>query len=147
LLYGLASLNRRWPSRAGHSDGRQKRGAGEARASRGHNYVPLPCARVLAEVVRSDWERAFRQLEAQRSDGRRYRNLLEAVEVVTAELRARVGQNFTVDELLRAYADVERWGREAVAERAAYEGWSRDLALVEDAAFHLYARGASDFEP
>jgi hypothetical protein len=107
----------------------------------------LPCAPVLAEVVRSDWERAFRQLESHRDDARRYRNLLAAVEVVTGELRARVGQTFTVDELVRAYGDVERWGREAVAERAPYDGWSRDLALVEDAAFHLYARGAIDFEP
>jgi hypothetical protein len=34
-----------------------------------------------------------------------------------------------------------------VAERAPYDGWARDLALVEDAAFHVYARGALDFEP
>jgi hypothetical protein len=102
---------------------------------------------VVVEVLRSDWERAFRQLESHRADARHYRNLLAAVEVVTDELRARVGQTFTFAELLRAYSDVERWGREAVGERAAYDGWSRDLALVEDAAFHLYARGAIDFEP
>jgi hypothetical protein len=102
---------------------------------------------VSVDVVRTEWERGFQQLEAQRSDARRYRRLLAAVESVTAELRARVGQVFTTEELLEAYAGVDRWGRDAVADRAPYEGWPRDLALVEDAAFHLYARGASDFEP
>ena len=66
---------------------------------------------------------------------------------MTAELRARIGQTFTLEELVAAYADVERWGRDAVEERAPYDGWPRDLALVEDAAFHLYARGALDFKP
>jgi hypothetical protein len=102
---------------------------------------------VSAETARVDWEHAFNQLEAQKNDARRYRRLLDAVEAVTNELRARVGQTFTLDQLVAAYADVERWGRDAVAQHAAYEGWPRDLALVEDAAFHLYARGAVDFEP
>jgi len=99
------------------------------------------------QTARTDWERAFAELEAQRSDPRRYGRLLDAVDAVTAELRARIGQTFTLDQLLGVYADVERWGREAVAERAPYDGWPRDLALVQDAAFHLYARGATDFEP
>jgi hypothetical protein len=99
------------------------------------------------QTARIDWERAYAELEAQKSDPRRYGRLLGAVDAVTAELRARVGQTFTLEELVGAYADVERWGRDAVAERAPYEGWPRDLALVQDAAFHLYARGALDFEP
>jgi hypothetical protein len=99
------------------------------------------------DSTRIDWERAFRELEEQKSNPRRYRNLLDALDAVTQELRARVGQTFTLDELLGAYASVDRWGRNAVAERAPYDGWPRDLALVEDAAFHLYARGAVDFEP
>jgi hypothetical protein len=99
------------------------------------------------QTTRVDWERAYAQLEAQKNDARRYGRLLDAVEAVTAELRGRVGQTFSLEELLGAYASVERWGRDAVAERAPYDGWPRDLALVEDAAFHLYARGALDFEP
>jgi len=102
---------------------------------------------VSVETARNDWERAFAELEAQKNDQRRYRRLLDAVEAVTDALRARVGQTFTLDQLLAAYADVERWGRDAVAEHAQYEGWPRDLGLVEDAAFHLYAWGALDFEP
>jgi hypothetical protein len=99
------------------------------------------------DTTRAEWERSFAQLEAQKDDPKRYRRLLAAVDAVTAELRARVGQVFTLDELRAAYAGVERWGRDAVAENAPYDGWPRDLALVEDAAFHLYARGATDFEP
>jgi hypothetical protein len=102
---------------------------------------------VSVEAARSGWERAFAELEAQMGDPRRYARLHNAVDAVTAELRARVGQTFTLAELVRAYADVERWGRDAVAERAPYEGWPRDLALVQDAAFYVYARGAQDFTP
>ena len=101
----------------------------------------------MLDIARSDWERAYRELEDQRRNPRRYRQLLRAVEAVTQALRARVGQTYTLDQLAGAYADVERWGRTAVEEEAPYEGWARDLALVEDAAFHDYARGALDFEP
>jgi len=100
---------------------------------------------VTVETDRVDWERAYRTLE--RADARRQRNLLDAVEAVTQALRHRVGQTFTLKELADAYGSVERWGREAVEERAPYEGWARDLALVEDAAFHLYSRGAIDYGP
>jgi hypothetical protein len=99
------------------------------------------------DVVRADWDDAFRRLESERGNARRYRRLLDAVEAVTDELRARIGQTFTLDQLAAAYADVERWGREAVAEHAPYDGWTRDLALIEDAAFAMYARGASDYTP
>jgi len=34
-----------------------------------------------------------------------------------------------------------------VEEHAAYSGWPRDLSLVEDTAFYLYARGAVDYDP
>ena len=99
------------------------------------------------DLVRDEWERAFRDLEAEQPDARRYRNLLAAVEAVTQELRARIGQTFTLDELTDAYAGADRWGRDAVSERAAYDRWPRDLSLAVAAAFHLYARGATDFEP
>jgi NADPH-dependent glutamate synthase beta subunit-like oxidoreductase len=101
----------------------------------------------VLDIVRSDWERAYRALEEQKQNPRRYRQLLSAVDAVTQALRTRVGQTYTLEQLADAYADVERWGRDAVEENAQYEGWARDLALVEDAAFHDYARGALDFEP
>lgn len=108
----------------------------------------LTCPAVLSvETARIEWERAFSELEAQRDDPRRYRRLLAAVDIVTDELRARVGQTFTVEQLVSAYVSADDWGRHAVSERAPYEGWPRDLALVEGAAFHAYVRGALDFGP
>ena len=104
-------------------------------------------AAVSVATARVDWERAYNAIEAQKDDPRRYRRLLAAVDAVTAELRVRIGQTFTLEQLLESYASVDRWGRDAVAERAPYDGWPRDLALVEDAAFHVYSRGALDFEP
>ena len=98
-------------------------------------------------TARVDWERAYDQIEAQKNDPRRYGRLLAAVDAVTAELRSRIGQTFTMQQLVDCYATVERWGRHAVSERAPYDGWPRDLALVQDAAFHVYARGALDFGP
>ena len=107
----------------------------------------LASTSMSVQAARADWERGFAELEAQKDDPRRYARLLDAIEAVTAELQARIGQTFTLSELAAEYEGAERWGREAVAERAPYDGWPRDLALVEDAAFHLYARGAIDFTP
>ena len=101
----------------------------------------------MLDIVRHDWERAYRELEQQKRDPRRYRQLLRAVDAVTQALRAHVGQTYTMEQLAQAYESVERWGRHAVAEHAAYDGWARDLTLVEDAAFHTYTSGALDFEP
>ena len=96
-------------------------------------------------LVRQEWEDAHRRLESERSDPRRYRRLLEQVDVVTAELRKQIGQTYTIEELAAAYHDSDRWARAAVEERAPSPGWPRDLALVVAAAFHAYQRGAADY--
>jgi hypothetical protein len=69
------------------------------------------------------------------------------LEVVTDELRRRIGQTFTVEQLAIAYDRADAWVRDAVSEHAATPGWPRTLALVEDAAFYLYQRGAVDYAP
>jgi hypothetical protein len=97
-------------------------------------------------LIRAEWDDGERRLEAERNDRRRYELLLEQVEVVTDELRKRVGQTYTVAELAAAYRDAERWAREAVGERAPSPGWPRDLTLVLAAAFHAYQRGAVDYQ-
>ena len=97
------------------------------------------------EIVRQEWEEAHRRLESERADVRTYERRIQQVEVLTDELRRRVGQTFALRELADAYRDAERWSREAVAERAAAPHWSRDLSLVQGAAFHAYQRGAVDF--
>ena len=97
------------------------------------------------ELVRQEWEEAHRRLEQEARSGTD--PLHAQVEAVTEELRKRIGQTFTLAELARAYDDADRWVREAVAERAPSRNWPRNLALVEGAAFHRYARGAVDYKP
>jgi hypothetical protein len=99
------------------------------------------------EVARQEWEEGSRRLEAAREDGRRYGQLLELLELVLDELRKRVGQTYTLAELVAAYGDSERWAREVLAERAPTPSWTRDFTIVLAAAFDAYQRGAIDYEP
>jgi hypothetical protein len=98
-------------------------------------------------LARHEWAEGGRRLEAERGDRQRYRQLVEQVDVVTDELRRRVGGVYTVAELARAYRDADSWARQAVADRAPGPGWPRDLSLVLAAAFHAYQRGAADYMP
>ena len=98
-------------------------------------------------LARHEWEEAARRLEEERGDRRRYASLVAQVEVVTEELRKRVGGTYTLAELGAAYVDADRWARQTVEERAPSRGWPRDLALVVAAAFHACQRGAVDFAP
>ena len=99
------------------------------------------------EVARQEWEDGSRRLEAAREDARRYRQLLERLDLVLDELRKRIGQTYTLGELTTAFGESERWAREVLEERAPQSGWPRDLTLVVAAAFDAYQRGATDYEP
>jgi hypothetical protein len=99
------------------------------------------------EVARQEWQEASRRLEAAREDRPRHRQLLELLELVLDELRKRMGQTYTLAELVTAYGESERWAREVLEERATAPGWHRDLTLVLGAAFDAYQRGAIDYEP
>jgi hypothetical protein len=99
------------------------------------------------EVSRQEWEEGTRMLEASRGDGRRYQQLLELEGLVLDELRKRVGATYTLDQLVGAYGDADRWAREVLEERATAPGWARDLTTVLAAAFDVYQRGATDYEP
>jgi hypothetical protein len=103
---------------------------------------------VAADVdsARRDWEDAYRRLEAETRDPRK-EPLLRQFEVVTEELRRRVGARFTLRELADEYRRAEVWVRPAVADRAPAPGWPRTLSVVEGAAFHAYSRGAEDYRP
>jgi hypothetical protein len=99
------------------------------------------------EIARQEWVEGSRRLEAAREDDRRARQLLELVELLLDELRKRIGQTYTLRELVAAYDESERWAREVVEERAPVPGWPRDLTIVLAAAFDAYQRGAVDYEP
>ena len=103
------------------------------------------------EIARQEWQASHRRLEGAADDRRRYRALLEQVDVVTTELRRRIGQTFTLEQLAAEYARADDWARrvllgdEEVAGPAA--ATPATVALVQGAAFHLYARGAVDYAP
>lgn len=98
------------------------------------------------ETARQEWQEGHRRFREELRDPRRSKWLLSHLEQITAELRKRIGTTFTLAELADAYAGMEDWAREALADSGA-PGWARDVTLVADEAFHLYARGASDYRP
>jgi len=99
------------------------------------------------EIARGSWADAHRRLLDTRLDHARHERLMSQVDAVVAELRKRIGETFTLSELVREYARAERWVREAAGAVAEKPAELQDLALVEDAAFYLYARAAVDYEP
>ena len=100
---------------------------------------------LVLDVVRREWEDGFRRFQDLSRDRVAADRLSRQLEVVTDELRKRVGQTFTLEQLAAAYEGADDWAREAVSERAATPGWPRTLAIVQDAAFYLYQRGAVDY--
>ena len=101
----------------------------------------------VLEVVRSEWEDGYLRFQDLSRDRVAADRLSLQLEVVSDELRKRVGQTFTLDDLAAKYAAADEWVRDAVSERAPTTGWPRTLSIVQDAAFHLYQRGAVDYAP
>jgi hypothetical protein len=98
---------------------------------------------VAIENARLQWEDGYRRLNEYASDRPTYERLLAEVGVLIDELNRRVGQTFTLAELAAAYDDADRWLLEVLPPGAG----AVQLGLVEDAAFHVYARGAVDYAP
>ena len=99
------------------------------------------------DLVRDDWEAGYRRLELASRDDAQAAMLAAHVDLISAELRRRVGSTFTLEMLAEAYVGADVWVRQAIEEQAPSPGWARTIAMVEDAAFHVYARGAVDYTP
>jgi hypothetical protein len=99
------------------------------------------------ETTRREWEEGNRRLQAAASDHQFYERLLAEVDLVLEQLRRRVGQTFTLNELAAAYGDADRWVQEALVEAEPAPGWPARSTTAQDAAFHLYSRGAVDYRP
>jgi hypothetical protein len=95
---------------------------------------------VAVEHARQQWEEGHRRLQSHSADRALSLQLHSQVGVVVDELNRRVGQTFTLGELARSYYEADRWLYDVL-------GSARDVALVQDAAFHLYARRAVDYAP
>jgi hypothetical protein len=98
---------------------------------------------VAVEHARQQWRDGYRRLGDLAADRALHERLLAQVDVALAELNRRVGQTFSLAELTDAYRDADRWLLEALEHGPGVT----NLALVEDAAFHLYSRGAVDYAP
>ena len=101
---------------------------------------------IEVELARRQWSDGYERLDADVRGGREA-ELLAALESVSDELRRRIGQTYTLGELADVYAGADTWVRDAVSEHAPFAGWPRYLTTVQDAAFHLYSRGATDYVP
>ncbi len=99
------------------------------------------------ETARQQWAEGDRRLRAASSDPNAYETLMAQVEAVTEALRRRIGERFTLVQLADVYAGADGWVYEAVAERGARPGWAATASVAQDAAFHRYARGATDYAP
>ena len=99
------------------------------------------------ELARQQWEDGNRRVEQTRSDVRRYRQLTSQVDTIVAGLRKRVGQTFTMAELARAYDGADEWARTLLDDADPEAPPTPAAGSIADAAFHVYARGASDYRP
>jgi len=102
---------------------------------------------VDVELARHQWDEGNRRLEQGRGDRDAYRRLLLDVDVVAGELRRRVGQTFTLQELADAYAGADDWTRALLEDARPEDAGPPDVSRATDAAFHVYARGATDYRP
>ncbi len=99
------------------------------------------------DSARRDWEDGNRRFERASRDPAEAERLNRQFELITAELRRRVGSTFTVAMLADAYEGSDSWALQTIEEYAPTQGWARSVTMVGDAAFHVYARGAVDYTP
>ena len=99
------------------------------------------------DAARQQWEEGSRRLSSEASNPAAYEVLMDQVEAVTEALRRRIGERFTLAQLAAVYGGADSWVYEAVAERASRPGWTAKVSVAQDAAFHYYARGATDYSP
>ena len=97
------------------------------------------------ESAKQEWEPAHRGFVDVTEPALQAR-LGGQIEALLSELRRRVGGAFTLGELADEYGRADVWARHVLSELGARE-WALTQSLVEGAAFHLYARGAVDYEP
>jgi hypothetical protein len=99
------------------------------------------------ELARQHWQDGNRRIESVRADGRRYHGLVVNVDLVVARLRQRVGQTFSLAELAAAYDGADDWVRDLLEDADPEGAVPNEPGTIADAAFHVYARAATDYRP
>jgi hypothetical protein len=98
----------------------------------------------LTEVALIEWQAGARRLEQAELSTLRRAVLNAVVAEIVGELQRRLGTSYTLDRLAGEYAEAAGWCLD-VAQRTTELPFAYDLSLVQDAAFHWFARNASDF--
>lgn len=99
------------------------------------------------DLARQQWRDGIRRVDNTRADRAGYADRMAQVDILVTALRQRVGQVFTLEELAQSYDGADDWAR-AVFDAADPEAAPvSEAGTVVDAAFHLYARGATDYRP
>ncbi|HEY7177780.1 MAG TPA: hypothetical protein VH305_01285 [Gaiella sp.] len=100
------------------------------------------------DAARREWAEGHRRfVQETASDPVRADVLHRQLDVVSDELRRRVGGTFTLAELAAAYGDADGWILTVLGEQAPSRGWAGTASLAGDAAFHAYSRAAQDYAP
>lgn len=99
------------------------------------------------DLARHQWQDGIRRVESTRPDRDRYAERMSRVDVLVNALRQRVGQVFTLNELADAYDGADDWARAVLDDADPEAPPVSEAGTVADAAFHLYARGATDYRP
>jgi hypothetical protein len=99
------------------------------------------------DLARQQWEDGRRRVERARPESPELQRLAAGVELVVAELRRRLGQTFTLEQLADAYAEAGDWAADLLYDAREEGAPPPDTATVTDAAFQQYARGAIDYRP
>jgi hypothetical protein len=97
--------------------------------------------------AREDWEDGSRRLERARRDPDRAETLDRVVGAMRRELHRRLGQTYTLAELLDVYQHSSAWALDVAMRVAPNAPYARELGLVADPVFAVAARGASDWTP
>jgi hypothetical protein len=90
---------------------------------------------VDVQLARQHWEDGRRRVEQARSNTPAYARLNAQVELVASELRKRVGQTFTLEELAVAYDRAEDWARDLLHEARDEDAPPPETPTITDAAF------------
>ena len=99
------------------------------------------------ELARHQWQDGIRRVESTRAERSRYAARMAQVDILVNALRQRVGQVFTLAELANAYDGADDWARAVLDDADPEASPVSEAGTVADAAFHLYARGATDYRP
>jgi hypothetical protein len=99
------------------------------------------------DLVRHEWAAGYRRLEAERETPAHDQALRAQLDAISVELRKRVGDVYDLDALAAEYRSSDAWVHRLAADLPPEARWAPGLTIAADAAFHLFARRAQDYEP